>query len=74
MPNIRRGVASGASGDDVSAARANGAIIESSNGSDSAMPAPRRKRRREMARRVTTNGAGWSGVVGSVESVSISFQ
>ena len=34
IANIRRGVALGASGDETSAARANGAIIESRNGSD----------------------------------------
>jgi hypothetical protein len=39
------------------AVRANGAIIESRNGSDRAMPVPRRNRRREIAWRVEANGA-----------------
>ena len=48
MPNIRRGVARAASREAESAARANGAIIESRNGSDNAIPAPRRKCRRDI--------------------------
>src|SRR5436190_24238991 len=57
MPNIRRGIASGARGDADSAAFAKGASIESRNGSDRAAPVPRRKERREMARRLETKGA-----------------
>src|SRR6478672_6323445 len=50
MQNSRRGTGP-------SAARANGAAIDSSNGSASATPAPRRNRRREIGRRVEANGA-----------------
>src|SRR5688500_8596452 len=57
MASIRRGAAPGARGDDDSAARVNGAIIVSRNGSDRAMPVPRRNRRREIAWRVEANGA-----------------
>ena len=57
MPNIRRGFAPGTSGDEAVAARANGGSIASRNGSDSAMPVPRKKWRRDMARRVAMNGA-----------------
>ncbi len=58
MPNIRRGVAPGASGDDVaSAARASAGIIESSSGKAMAMPAPRRNRRRDSAGRKEMCGA-----------------
>src|SRR5262245_19733286 len=64
MPSIRRGFAPGASGEDDSAARANAISIDSRNGSDSAIPAPRRKRRRDSAWRVVTNGAEASGVKG----------
>ena len=46
MPSIRRGFAPGASGDEDVAARTNGASIDSRNGSERAMPAPCRKRRR----------------------------
>src|SRR5688500_11411478 len=61
MPNIRRGFAFGASGEEDSAARANAGSIDSRNGSESRMPVPWRKRRREMARRVAMKGAdgGW---------------
>jgi hypothetical protein len=52
MPNIRRGLAPGASGDEAVAARAKTGSIESRNGSDSAMPAPWRNRRREIGWRV----------------------
>ena len=41
---------------DAGAARAKGEIIDSRNGSDSATAEPRRKRRREMARRVEMSG------------------
>src|SRR6186713_1217119 len=47
MPNIRRGLALGASEED--AARTNRDCIASSNGSDIATPTPRRKRRRDRA-------------------------
>jgi hypothetical protein len=57
MANIRRGVALGASGEEASADRANGTIIESKNGSAIATPTPRRKWRREMGCRVETWGA-----------------
>src|SRR5688572_19969962 len=57
MPNIRRGVAVGESGDCDCAARAKGAVMESRNGSDRVMPAPCRKRRREIDWREETNGA-----------------
>src|SRR5262245_41037223 len=57
MPNMRRGLAPGASGDDAVAARAKGGSIASRNGSDSRMPDPRRKWRRDMARRVVMKGA-----------------
>src|SRR5688572_23053593 len=57
MPNIRRGVALGESGDSDCAARAKGAVMESRNGSDRAMPAPCRKRRREIDRREEMDGA-----------------
>ena len=56
MPNIRRGTGP-------SAARANGARIDSRNGSASATPAPRRNRRREIGRRVEANGAADVGPV-----------
>src|SRR5688572_25387496 len=57
MPNMRRGGVFGESGNSDCAARASGAIIESRNGSDSAIPAPFKKRRREMDCRVETYGA-----------------
>ena len=57
MPNIRRGVALGESGDSDCAALAKGAVMESRNGNDRAMPAPCRKRRREIDRREEMNGA-----------------
>jgi hypothetical protein len=57
MANIRRGFAFGESGDDEDdAARAKPGNIDSRNGSESAMPAPRRNRRRESGVRVETNG------------------
>jgi hypothetical protein len=40
MPNILRGFAPGRSGDAAVAARANGGNMASSNGNDSATPAP----------------------------------
>ena len=61
MANIRRGAAPGARADGDCAARANGAIIESRKGSDTAIPVPRRKRRREIFWRVETNGAETPG-------------
>ena len=66
MANIRRGVALAASGEVDSAARANGASIESRNGSDSAIPAPRRKWRREAAGRVQMKGAGLRWFMGGI--------
>ena len=57
MANIRRGVVTDERVDGDCAARANGAIIESRNGSDRAMPVPRRKRRREIRWRLEANGA-----------------
>ena len=50
----RRGFALGSSGDDVCAPRANVGIIDSRNGSESAIPAPWRKRRRDSGRRSAT--------------------
>src|SRR5688500_4793814 len=57
MAIIRRGFAFGASGDPDVAPRANDGSIESRNGSDNAMPVPRRKRRRDIGRRVEMYGA-----------------
>ena len=57
MASIRRGFASGPVGDGPpDAALAKAGRIASSSGSASTMPAPRRKRRRESARRVEMNG------------------
>src|SRR5687768_5046188 len=56
MPNMRRGGAPAERGDNDSAARLERPTIESRNGSDRAMPAPWRKRRREIACRVWTKG------------------
>ncbi len=52
MPNIRRGAGAGASRRARTARR-----IDSRNGSDIATPEPRRKRRREIGRRLDANGA-----------------
>ena len=49
MQNIRRGVAA-------ADARANGAAIDSSNGNAIATAEPRRKRRREIGRRLDAKG------------------
>jgi hypothetical protein len=57
IANIRRGAAFAASGEADSAARANGAIIESRKGNERATPTPRRKWRRDMGWRVQTKGA-----------------
>src|SRR5882762_787914 len=59
---MRRGFASGPSGDDDVAARENTGSIESSSGSESTMPAPRRNWRRDTARRVATKEPGCCGV------------
>lgn len=61
MPSIRRGFAAGASGDEGCAARAKDGSIDSRNGSESAMPVPRRNCRRESGRRVETYGAAGQG-------------
>src|SRR5947209_6449035 len=55
MQNIRRGTGP--------AARANGASIDSRNGSANATPAPRRNLRREIGRRLDANGAANVGQV-----------
>ena len=47
MPKKRRGLASGEPGPTALAEAANAGVIESSRGSERAMPAPWRKRRRE---------------------------
>jgi hypothetical protein len=55
MQNNRRGAGP--------AARANGARIDSSNGIAMATAVPRRKRRREIGRRVEVKGVGNAGSV-----------
>src|SRR5215468_11303170 len=62
MQSIRRGAGPGASPSS-SAARANGARIDSRNGSAIATAEPRRKRRREIGRRLDANGAADSDPV-----------
>jgi hypothetical protein len=53
---MRRGLEVGARGEEDVAARANPGNIESRNGNARAMPAPCRKRRREIGRRVEMKG------------------
>src|SRR5690242_2518782 len=57
MPKSRRGFAPGASGEEEVAPRAKGGSIASRNGSESVIPAARRKCRRDIALRVTMKGA-----------------
>src|SRR5688500_19809924 len=56
MPNIRRGVPPGVPLAEFFLTAAKAGSIESRNGSERAMPAPRKNLRREMAWRVATKG------------------
>ena len=64
MASIRRGLAPGAVGEEGSAVEANAGNIASSKGNERTIPAPRRKERREMARRVVTNAPERAGELG----------
>src|SRR3954453_18027527 len=62
MPSMRRGFPSGVVSAPLPARAAKAGCMASSQGSESRMPAPRRNRRREMARRVETKGPVAGGV------------
>src|SRR5687768_729622 len=58
MASILRGFAFGENGDDAGAARANVGSIDSRSGSERAMPAPCKNRRREIGRREIKGAMG----------------